>query len=184
MWDRLSSWLCKSEFSFLVYCNCSFISSTCACTKQQNMLKFDSLVWVHAETFCYFSENNYDISIYNFITNVPYNYCKRRKFWGVKLSWFFNCCSEVKFHGFRGSLVYYSWSTCNGASLIPKVLCPLEKLKLQSLNKTSLVWPDLSPQGAYQLEIISARSETKTRLDYSLTQLADNWTSLHVVQKF
>ena len=32
------------------------------------------------------------------------SYRKRRKFRGVKLSWFFNRRSEVKFRGFRGSL--------------------------------------------------------------------------------
>ena len=31
-------------------------------------------------------------------------YHKRRKFPGIKLSWFFNRRSEVKFRGFRGSL--------------------------------------------------------------------------------
>ena len=32
-------------------------------------------------------------------------YRKRRKFWGVKLSWFFNCGSEVKFRDFCGSYI-------------------------------------------------------------------------------
>ena len=42
-----------------------------------------------------------------------YNYRKRRKFREVKLSWFFNCRSEVKFHGFRDSLAGFSLALPN-----------------------------------------------------------------------
>ena len=45
---------------------------------------------------------NYMIRIqpYKYIRNA---YRKRRKFRGVKVSWFLNCGLEVKFRGFRGS---------------------------------------------------------------------------------
>ena len=35
-------------------------------------------------------------------------YRKRRKFRGVKFSWFFNCHSKVKFRDFRDSLTGFS----------------------------------------------------------------------------
>ena len=35
-------------------------------------------------------------------------YRKHRKFRGVKLLWFFNCGSEVKFRSFRDSLARFS----------------------------------------------------------------------------
>ena len=34
---------------------------------------------------------------YFVVSPIVSGYRKRRKFRGVKLSWFFNCCSEVKF---------------------------------------------------------------------------------------
>ena len=43
------------------------------------------------------------------------SYRKRRKFQGVKISWFFNFGSEVKFHGFRGSYSQVYSSQCESA---------------------------------------------------------------------
>ena len=60
-------------------------------------------------------------------------YCKRKKFQGVKFSWFFNSASEVKFHGFCGSWVFvvvkfiHKVKWCYSTILITKQKChPLE----------------------------------------------------------
>ena len=45
----------------------------------------------------------FEVWLHWYDITIIHTYRKRRKFRGVKVSWFLNCGLEVKFRGFRGS---------------------------------------------------------------------------------
>ena len=69
-----------------------------------------------------FKERPKSVKTQKFCPSKISSYCKCRKFQGVKLTWFFNCGSEVKYHGsYIVNIDKVKWHYFNCNTKVPSI---------------------------------------------------------------